>query len=154
MFWLALLVLWPLAELELLVRLARATSVSAAILFVCVSAIAGFALLRHQGRQALGEMQSQLRQGRAAATPWSDRLLKVLAGILLIVPGVLSDVVGLLLLIPACRRVARGWLARRFAGRVTVRGFAGWEGEANSTGKGDEQVIDVPSRPVQSPRLQ
>lgn len=82
------------------------------ILLVVLSAIVGAGLIRREGVNAATTLRAALRGGAAAAP--APRLFAILAGVLLILPGFLSDVAALLLLLPPVSR----FLAARLSERV------------------------------------
>lgn len=122
-----LLVGVPILEVQALAALARATSVQAVLVHVVVAGVLGAALARRSG----GDVTRRLRQDLATGQPLSgdvfDGPLRVLAGLLLVVPGPITDVLALLLLVPPLRRLCArgmaGWARKRFA--VGVGGAAG-----------------------------
>ena len=116
-FFLYGLAAWLGAEFVAFVVVADAIGFGGAIVLGCVSSLLGFALLRESGAGALG----QLRQRWAGASDGSafggsgaliDQLLRGLAALLLILPGFLSDLIGLALAAPSIR----SFVARRFGG--------------------------------------
>jgi UPF0716 protein FxsA len=113
----------PLIELTLLLLLGRYTSVSTAVGFVIVTAIIGAVLLRWQGLAAWRKVQEDLRAGRMPTESIIDGLLIVLASVLLVTPGVLTDIIGITLLVPwfrrGYRRLASWYFQKRFAVRFT-----------------------------------
>jgi len=85
---------------------------------VILTGIAGAALARQQGWQIGSRVRGELRSGRIPADAMIDGLLIAVAAIFLIAPGVLTDVVGLALLLPPVRGVVKrgviSWLRRQF----------------------------------------
>lgn len=123
---LALFVLVPLIELALLIQLGRLVGLWPTLGLIVGTGFLGAWLTRRQGLDALRRMQEELRQQRVPAGPLLDGILILLAGAVLLTPGLLTDVAGFLLLVPACRRLFRDRVRRRFAraveeGRVQVR---------------------------------
>ena len=116
----------PLVEVTLLIRIGQATEWWVPILLVIFTGIAGAALARWQGFQVLERIREELRAGRMPTNSLLDAFLILLAGILLVTPGVLTDVAGCLLLIPPIRAlVKRGvlaWAKRSVAVRVSGLG--------------------------------
>jgi len=147
---LLLFCLVPLVELVLLLQLADATSWQATLLLVIVTGIVGAALARYQGFQVVRRVQSQLSAGELPAAALWDGLLILIAGALLLTPGILTDVVGFALLVPFCRSLLRRYLGRRFRGSFRVErfgdGYSAWAGREDPSGS----VIDVDSREPQS----
>ncbi|MDD3608824.1 MAG: FxsA family protein [Halothiobacillaceae bacterium] len=109
---LALLVL-PLAELYVLIALGARIGALWMILWVVASAVLGVIVWRRQGAQIMLSAMREASRGRAPTTSPFETLLVGFAGILLIFPGVITDVLALPLLIPPLRRaLLRSWLAR------------------------------------------
>ena len=75
------------------------------------------------------------------------------AGLLLVIPGFLTDALGLLLLLPPIRSVAAGALVRRYSGRSSFRVIKATYGPAGSSGTDGGTVIDTEGveRPPQPP---
>jgi UPF0716 protein FxsA len=110
----------PIVELALLIRIGRVISVGPTIGLVVLTGMVGATLARHQGIRTLARIQTELAGGRMPTGPMVDGLLILVAGLLLITPGILTDGVGFALLIPPARRRIRRRLADSFARRVTI----------------------------------
>lgn len=104
----------PLIELALLIRVGQWLGVLATVLIVLVTGVAGAALARREGLRTLWRIQADLRAGRFPMGRLLDGVMILFAGGLLLTPGLLTDVVGLSMLVPA----SRAWLKRRVADRV------------------------------------
>ena len=116
------LLLLELIELVLLVEAGEAFGTWFPIAAVVLSTAAGGLVIRHYGLQTLKGLKDTLRSGAPPAAPRPTGVAGVMAGILLILPGFLSDLAAIILLIPAARRrvaAALGWRASRagFAGQ-------------------------------------
>lgn len=124
----AAFVVLPFVELYLLIRIGRVVGLAPTLLLVIATGLLGAYLAKHQGRQVLHEWQRALSEGRVPGEGVLHGALVLLGGLLLIVPGVITDVAGLALLVPWTRRlVAQGIhraLERQIAsGQVQVHGF-------------------------------
>jgi UPF0716 protein FxsA len=112
-----LFTLVPLAELALLIWIGTHSVWWLPIGLVILTGIAGAVLMRQQGWQTSARMRGELRSGRIPADAMIDGFLLVAAAIFLIAPGVLTDVVGIALLLPPVRgAVKRGvisWIRRQ-----------------------------------------
>lgn len=125
MFWL-LLVLFvaiPTLELAILVQLGQTVGLVPTVALVLGTGALGAWLARRQGLGVLRTVQAELQAGRMPAGAMVDGLIILLAAAVLLTPGVLTDVVGFLFLVPAVRRVFKGWLWRRLQ-RLAQRGNA------------------------------
>ena len=101
------LLAWGVAEIVVLSLVAQVVGVFPVVLFVIAEALLGFWLIRREGRRA-GESLRQGQQDPAhQGASLTDSGVVVAGAVLLIVPGLISDAVGALFLIPATRPLAR-----------------------------------------------
>jgi len=103
---------WPLAELFSLLDAAARVGVLRTLALMMVAAVFGVAVIHHHGARGLLHLRSALTQGQSPAGPMVETLLAQLAGVLLLVPGFVGDVLAIGLLVPPLRRK----LAARLAG--------------------------------------
>jgi UPF0716 protein FxsA len=111
----------PLAELALLLYLAELLSWQRTLLLVIVTGVAGTLLARSQGWRTWMRIHDELAAGRMPTEPLLDAVLIFVAGALLLTPGILTDALGISLLIPACRNYYRRRLVTWFKSRFTIR---------------------------------
>ncbi|MBT8043121.1 MAG: FxsA family protein [Pontiella sp.] len=109
----ALFIGMPILELALLIRLHGAVGFLPTILLVFLTGVAGAALVRHQGISALLKIQREMAAGNLPAPQIIDGVMILLAGALLITPGLVTDVVGFALLVPYVRERIRFWLRKK-----------------------------------------
>lgn len=100
----------PLVELVLLLEIGRRIGTAATVILILVTGIAGAVLAKQQGLGVLRRIRADATAGQPPGAALVDGLIILIAGALLITPGVLTDVVGFLCLIPASRRVLRAML--------------------------------------------
>ncbi len=155
---LVLFTLVPLVELALLVWLAEKAGwgLGWTLCLVVLTGVVGAALARHEGLRCLRRVQEKLAAGELPGDPLLDGLMILLAGALLVTPGVLTDGLGFALLLPPFRRVVKRWLARRFRDRVHVSFPAGgWPQGEDQPAQRDRiietRVIDVPAEEPDEP---
>ncbi|MGK9233006.1 FxsA family protein [Inquilinus limosus] len=123
---LALLLLVPvLAEITVFILVGRWIGVLATLVLFIAIGVIGSLLLKRQGMRALREMQAALARGEPPAEPVAHAALLVLAALLLIFPGFLSDLMALPLLLPPVRRAVIRWLGVQAQRRG---GFTVWPG--------------------------
>ena len=128
MFWklLLLFTIVPIVELTILVKLSVWTeSVLLTVGLVILTGIAGAALAKHQGLAVLKRIQHELAEGKIPGDRILDGLIILVAAALLVTPGVLTDALGLLMLIPPARAGVRAlikkWLAKKIqAGKAKI----------------------------------
>ncbi len=114
-----LFTLVPLIELYLLIRLGTYIGGVETIALVIGTGVAGGLLEKSQGLAVLDRMCAELNQGRLPAESLFDGLLILIAGAMLITPGLLTDGLGLLLLIPWSRQVFKSWLKRKIQEKIS-----------------------------------
>lgn len=103
-----LFIIFPLLELWAFVEVSSEIGFFTALLLLILSAAIGSALIRHQGFQTIIAMHDAAERGKIPLNTLFDGFCIVAAGILLILPGFLSDLVAILLLIPRLRNFWRG----------------------------------------------
>lgn len=123
-----LFIVTPFVELFLLIRVGRVIGVGPTLGFVVAMGFLGAALARSQGRRVLRDFQEALAQGRVPDRGIVSGMLVLLGALLLITPGVLTDFLGLWLLIPWTRLPIElfliGYFKRQLAsGRLRVYGM-------------------------------
>ncbi|MFN2479235.1 MAG: FxsA family protein [Pseudonocardiaceae bacterium] len=106
-----------IVELVVLIAVGHAIGVLATIGLLIVTSLVGAALLRREGARTLRAFVEALRARRAPHRELFDGVLITAAGVLIVVPGFVSDVLGLLLLLPPIRALVR----RRILGSASRR---------------------------------
>lgn len=104
----------PMLELMLLIELGRQIGFWPTIFLVITTGILGAAMARSQGMWIWMEIQHELRQGNMPADKLVDGLLILIGGIVLLTPGLLTDIFGFILLIPATRDLFKNAIRRKF----------------------------------------
>lgn len=120
-----LFVILPIVEIALFIQVGGVIGVLPVIALVLASAAAGLAVMRHQGARAALDVQQAMQDMRDPTRPMANGALVMIAGMLMVVPGLFTSALGLLLLIPG----VRGLILRRMAARVRVSG-PGFGGQA------------------------
>ena len=112
--------LWAVAEVVVFVLVAAWIGVGWTLLAAIATTALGWALLARQGTRALAELRERARERRPAGRALGDAGLIAAGGLLMVLPGFLGDVVGLLCLLPPTRFLVRGLLARTVTSRLPV----------------------------------
>jgi len=113
----------PLLEVVLLIYIRDHTSWEFTLALIVLTGLIGATLARQQGWQTSQRIKKELSQGRMPGDSLLDGLLILVAGVLLVTPGIMTDVVGFSLLVPGCRRIIKRRIVRRFKKRFRMRGF-------------------------------
>jgi UPF0716 protein FxsA len=119
-------IVWFLAELFVVIEVAKAIGVAATLLLLILSWPIGAWALRTQGRAAWRRLSAAVNAGRAPGREVLDGALILIGGLLLIVPGFITDALGIILLAPT-RALLRPVLVRNAQSRLFSRpaGFPG-----------------------------
>ena len=115
---LALFTVVPLVELYLLIKIGQLIGALPTVLIVVGTGIAGATLARQQGAHVWWQIQEEMRLGRFPADRLIDGLLLLGAGAVLITPGIITDILGFLILIPVTRGPIRRWVRERLTGMM------------------------------------
>ncbi|HWJ83569.1 MAG TPA: FxsA family protein [Nocardioides sp.] len=122
--WLAVLAIaflvMPLLEIYVLIQVGHVIGIGWTILLLVADSILGGWLIRHEGTRAWLALRTALEEGRMPARELADGALIVLGGALMLSPGFVTDVFGILLILPLTRPVFRRLLSSYAASRTTV----------------------------------
>ncbi|EPU1005239.1 TPA: membrane protein FxsA [Vibrio cholerae] len=118
----------PVIEIALFIQVGGVLGVWPTIALVLLTAIVGASLVRSQGLQTLLTVQQRLAQGQLPAQQILEGVMLAVAGVLLLTPGFFTDILGMLVLLPA----PRAYFAKQLMSRVVV-------GNIHASGAGFEQ---------------
>jgi UPF0716 protein FxsA len=104
----------PIVELYILIKIGSYIGAVNTVVLVILTALLGVMLVRLEGLRTLRQIQLSLSQGQIPAEELLDGVLIFVGGILLLTPGVLTDLFALVLLVPFTRMHFKRWLRRRY----------------------------------------
>jgi UPF0716 protein FxsA len=132
-----LFIVVPIAELYVIIQVGQAIGALPTIAILIADSVIGSLLLRSQGRLAWRRFNAALQEGRVPAREVLDGAMVIFGGAFLITPGFLTDVIGVFLLLPPTRAVARrmlvGVFSRRFVVAARRRRPTGSSGDVEGT---------------------
>lgn len=140
---LLLILLLPILEIVGFIQVGDWIGAGPTIGLLALSAAVGMLIVRHQGLASLSKAQAAAARGEAPIGTVLDGFCAVLAGVLLIIPGFLTDILGILLLIRPLRRGIGRWLFSRIGAGMPVftttnrGGFGGAAGGDQGFGNRD-----------------
>jgi len=105
-----LFTLVPLIELAVLIKIGQHMGVAYTIGIVLLTGVAGAYLAKMQGLVTLRRIQEDINQGMMPADKLFDGVLILCSGILLLTPGLLTDIIGFMGLIPLTRNLLKRWI--------------------------------------------
>jgi len=122
-FLVLLFVVVPIIELFVIIQVGEVIGVLPTIALLVADSILGAMLMRSQGRIAWGRFNAALAEGRIPHREVLDGALVIFGGALLLTPGFVTDVLGIILLLPPTRALVRGLIARRLLPRIVISRF-------------------------------
>jgi len=127
-FFFALFILLPLAELYLLIEVGSGIGGFSTIALCLLTAALGGILVRHQGMRTLLQAKELMDQGQPPAEQMLHGVMIAISGVMLFIPGFITDLIGFLLLIP----IIRNWLSYRII-----------SAQISNQKRGGETIIDA-----------
>ena len=151
----------PIAELYVLIQIGQAIGVLPTIALLIADSLLGAWLMRSQGRAAWLRFNAALAEGRVPGREVMDGALVIFGGALLLTPGFLSDILGLILLLPPTRAVVRKILLARFGSRILATAASGAQSRVFGFGtrpprdaRGHDDVVDSSATEVDPRRTE
>ena len=136
----------PLIELYILHHLANGIGFWETVGLVFATGVLGASLARWQGLSTLARIQTDLSEGHLPGQALLDGAMILVAGALLLTPGILTDLFGFSLLFPPCRYVYRKWLKARWNVQFQMH-------LNQQTYSHDSSVVDGEATPVSDPEI-
>lgn len=116
----------PLTELALLIKVGGVFGVFHTVALVVFTGVLGAYLARSQGLRVLKEFNESINRNDVPTDPLIEGLLVLIAAVLLVTPGILTDIVGFSLIAPGIRKLAREYIKRKIQARpATAPGQTG-----------------------------
>lgn len=116
-------ILVPLADLVLLIKVGTSIGALNTILIVVLTALVGAYLVRREGMRVLHRIGADVRRGVFPAEELVDGAMILVAGALLLTPGFITDVVGILFIVPGTRHIFKRWIKRAIKKRISFLHF-------------------------------
>ena len=107
----------PLVELALLIKLGGAVGLWPTVFLVIATGALGAALAKSQGTRTVWTIRREMAEGKPPGESLVNGLLILVGGVVLLTPGLLTDVLGFCLLVPATRK----WFRTRLLGKLRRR---------------------------------
>jgi UPF0716 protein FxsA len=137
----------PIVEIAVFIAVGDSIGIYYTLLMILVTAILGSILLRIEGFRVLGKIREEMAAGRMPAKEMTSGVMILVAGILLLTPGFVTDTIGFLLFLPPVRSAIRSFLRSRINIQTmgAATGFGGFDERPPKTGLNeDEDDFDGP----------
>ncbi len=131
----------PIVEIAVFILVGQQIGLGLTLALILATAVIGIILLRQQGFNVLERLREDVNAGRVPAAAMADGVLVLVAGILLLTPGFVTDAIGFLLFVPAVRDWVWRVIAPMFLARLSGR-WSRWPGSYDG-GTTYRTVIDI-----------
>jgi UPF0716 protein FxsA len=148
-----LFIIIPIAELYGIYKVGDLIGWAPTLALLVIDSLLGAWLLRSQGRTVWQRFQTTMQAGRIPHREVFDGVLVIFGGAFLITPGFLTDIVGVVLLLPPTRALFRRWLIRR-GGRFLGFSVATGRRDTPAAGNGRDFDVDGTAYETDQPRLE
>lgn len=155
-FFLALLIIWPIAELFVMIQVANWVGFFWMLFLLFASAVAGILILRHRGRAHWRRFRGAVDDRRPPAREAFDGVMITAGALMLIIPGFITSGLGLLLLFPPTRWIVRLLAVTLFASKFKVaattatwgnRGYGYYRSSRRTSYDVEGEAVDVTDGP-------
>jgi UPF0716 protein FxsA len=137
-----LFIVVPILELWVIIEVGGLIGILPTLALLLAMSILGATLLRHQGRGAWQRFNLAIAQRRFPGREVADGLMITIGGVLLLTPGFITDALGLLLLLPPSRAIARRLVLAYIGRRAVVVGMGGMGGSPPPPGDAPKRNYD------------
>ena len=137
------IILWGWAEISAFVYIGSEIGVILTLLGIFGTAIIGLSLLKSQGGAVMAKIRIELTQGRAPVGSIADSISLATGGVLMLIPGYVTDGIGVLLFIPGLRTVAGAWMLHLLVTNNRFKGFVHVAGKGWVNGQGEFSAHDL-----------
>jgi UPF0716 protein FxsA len=141
----------PLAELYVILKIGDIIGWAPTLALLVADSLLGSWLMRSQGRAVWRRFQETMQAGRIPHREVFDGVLVIFGGAFLITPGFITDVIGVVLLLPPTRSLVRRWLIRR-GGRMF--GFSVATGRRGGPSARQDSDVEGTAYETDQPRLE
>jgi UPF0716 protein FxsA len=147
----AIFVVVPLAELYVIFKVGDAIGILPTLAILVADSLIGSWLLKSQGRVVWRRFNETMRAGQIPHREIVDGVLVIFGGAFLITPGFITDILGVLLLLPPTRSLFRGIVTRQLGRRTIIsatrpRPAGGFDVEGTATERDDDADFELPRR--------
>ena len=136
------LILWGWAEMSAFIFIGGEIGGLFTLLGIFVTAIIGLSLLKSQGGAVMTKIRTDLAQGRTPVGSVADSISLAVGGILMLIPGYVTDGIGVLLFIPGLRTIVGTWILFQLVTNNRLKGFVHVAGHGGVTGQSDYSPHD------------
>ena len=135
-------ILWGWAEMSAFIYIGGEIGGLLTLLGVFVTAIIGISLLKSQGSAVMTDIRTDLAQGRAPIGSVADSISLAVGGIFMLIPGYVTDFIGIFLFIPGLRTIIGAWMLHQLITNNRLKGFVHVGGQGRGHAQSGFAAID------------
>lgn len=113
-----LLIVAPIVDLYILIKASQTMGFGRTVLLIILTAIAGYFLAKSEGKLVLSRINGELSQGNIPGSDLLNGFCILIGGFLLLMPGILTDIVGITMILPVTRKIYKEYFKRKFANKI------------------------------------
>lgn len=135
-------VIVPIAEIATFIQVGDVIGLWSTLGIILLTAFLGTGLLRYQGLATLNQAQTALNEGELPLTSVIHSVFLLVAGLLLLTPGFITDGVGFLLFVPPLRLLIAKWAIEKFKASKNIHVQTTGSGSSNPASRSASPVIE------------
>ena len=143
------LLIWGWVEISIFILVSNEVGSLITLLGVFLTAIIGISFVKNQGLSVLNRVRSDLANGRPPVASIADSIALVVAGGLMLIPGYVTDGIGLFLFMPGFRNMAGMYLLQWVAKKPNFTGFVNYGGSAFTRRNSNQEQFGFSEQPHQ-----
>lgn len=115
-------ILMPILDLYILVKASQSMGFGPTVLLIIATGIAGYYLAKSEGRLILKKINREMGQGNVPGDEILTGFCILVGGFLLLIPGIVTDIIGITMVLPGTREFYKGYI-KRWLQRLINRGY-------------------------------
>lgn len=115
---LTFIIAMPIIDLYILIKASQNMGFWTTVMLIIATGIAGYYLARSEGKVVISSINRELSQGRIPGDDLLTGLSIIIGGIFLIVPGIVTDIIGITMILPGTREIYKNYIKKRLDDKI------------------------------------
>lgn len=115
---LTFIIAMPIIDLYILIKASQNMGFWTTVMLIIATGIAGYYLARSEGKVVISSINRELSQGRIPGDDLLTGLSIIIGGIFLIVPGIVTDIIGITMILPETREIYKNYIKKRLEDKI------------------------------------
>ncbi|SHI18501.1 FxsA family protein [Sporanaerobacter acetigenes] len=115
---LTFIIAMPIIDLYILIKASQNMGFWTTVMLIIATGIAGYYLARSEGKVVISSINRELSQGRIPGDDLLTGLSIIIGGIFLIVPGIVTDIIGITMILPGTREIYKNYIKKRLEDKI------------------------------------